>query len=292
MYETRKSLCKGLHHVSTEFAGAVGYSQPVALREAPGRHYRGYQRSAHPLWVVPVATRDYSRHHVYDSAAVSDALLAAATRLDPDDAKAIVEFTATWGFVTGETLSRAMDARPLDHLQAALREIQYLARWLIAMKRRRWKSPDLPSRTKLWERRYDVRERIEAATGLPVCDVSEPDELADKIPPKFWSLMYWADFAAEMNERIGQMHLSLGIDLETGTLSQGLSVGDPRTVMILRLWQHAEDQDSVARQCKGCQGVFFRAHTNTKKIYCSYRCKVRVNVRRHRAKEKRRRRPA
>ena len=53
---------------------------------------------------------------------------------------------------------------------------------------------------------------------------------------------------------------------------------------IYNLWQTAAPDDEVLRKCPTCQGLFNVNTTNTRKAYCSFRCKNLAGVRRHRMK--------
>ncbi|MDA1349822.1 MAG: CGNR zinc finger domain-containing protein [Chloroflexi bacterium] len=195
-----------------------------------------------------------------------DTVVARVTAVDLDDADEVHTLVGEWGLF-GATARRA-ERRSMTTLRwdsvsltrRELREFRLLARWLAAMKAGRWRSKDVPD--------YDALQVL--VDWIPY-------------PKRKTRLVYWEAFALALNQKIRPVLPMFGQS----------DRGIPRTLMFsatlldamyLRLGDQMSTKAQTARLCLGCRGVFFVSVGNDKRIYCSTRCKNRVNVARHRRK--------
>ncbi len=197
---------------------------------------------------------------VYDPLEDAPRVFAAATAIDPADDAALLLFVNTWGLL-GVSLE-PRDPRDMGQywesvflVRKALAELRRLSAWLQAMKDGRWSDPALPT--------IDVplAKRIEA---------------------------YRQRFAVDLNQRLRRSPIRLELELDTfNPLFRPKTLAD---VLFIHLWQHARDDDTVARRCEACGGLFFVSSTNRKRRHCSFTCKNRMTRRRRYRREQAERR--
>ena len=308
-----KDLHIGLPYVAAE-VGGIAHVLPVELRDSPSnleraRHRAFFRESNERRWIVAVPSESPRTYNAMERAAE---VLTAATAVNVRDAAQVVGFVGKWGFLS-ESLDTSPDCYPLDFACLALEQLQENTRRMTAMQAKRWRSSDLPPRPQvLMESRVSTLKWLQGQCGFPVVDYmwskrpddslvivdqrrsfvfeKRPDQekravrLAPRIPSKFWPRLYWSHFALKLNPEIIGVHPVLEIDPKTGHPIQQFRGFSLSNVLYLELWQRAGDPDLVGRLCAGCKGVFFRSPNNARRIYCSSRCKIRVNVRKHRAR--------
>lgn len=197
----------------------------------------------------------------YDPAAEAEALLTAATSFDPADIQALVKFTHRWGLLG---FAGPADADQLWDSVFATREhlakVRQLAARLDALKRQRFDSADLPSLAA-------IRRRL---PGVP-----------KSLTPRERGRVQWQAFAADLNQALQGCALRPVLVPGAGLpgLRQTLRPQQLADVLLVTLWQHATDADLVLRRCGTCGGNFFVSISNTKRRYCSRRCKNLAGVR-------------
>ena len=150
-------------------------------------------------------------------------------------------------------------------MQKELRDVQFLGRWLAAMKAGRWRSKDIPS--------HDV--------------LQDGDDWFPAFPKRKTRAMYWEVFAFMLHQKMRPVLPSVS---EPGAGGLPMPIVFSATLLdaiYLRLRDQVSTKDQTARLCAGCRGIFFVSISNDKRIYCSTRCKNRVNVARYRRKMRR-----
>ena len=237
----------------------------------------------------------------YDPMAEAEPLLTAATVVNTQDDDEVVRFVNHWGLLL-ENATGSFPCVQLDIVKWTLETVRKLARWLSAMKRNKRRLPDTPTKEDVlldvshWSlSRIEKRTKLQLverlwerdAEGLSLGNDAESRaraaKLVPEIPSRYWRRLYWEAFARNLNSNLKAVWPSLGIDEKTRRPVQGLQVRLPADVLFLFLWQQTLEEDQIGRLCPGCTGVFFVARTNERRLYCSTRCKSRINVRRYRA---------
>ena len=242
---------------------------------------------------------------VYDPMEEMGPFLTAATAVDTRDDEDILRFVNYWGLLIEQT-NGSFPCDALADVRSTLATVGQLARWLSAMKCGKWRSTDLlPRADVLLYGSIVLLEEIERETKTQLVDrLWERDpsgrelshdegsrrraaRLVSKIPPRYWQRLYWDTFCRRLNFSLARFRPFLQIDRATGVPVHYIEPEASKDVLFLALWEQALGENHVGRHCPGCGGVFFLSRTNYKRIYCSSRCKTRVNVRRHRAKSSR-----
>jgi hypothetical protein len=215
---------------------------------------------------VPVALE-----RTYDPTEEAEAILTAATGLDPEDETAILKFVNTWGLLGAaepDASIQLWDSVALT--KSTLAGVKYLATSLKALQQRRWDDPTLPS---IREEQNPIR--------------NDPQPLHGDARAR----ARWAAFARVLNERLSPVRPQL-LPAKKGLrqLFRPRCIAD---LLYLTIWRQATEEDLILRKCRACRGLYSVARTNGKKKYCSPRCKNRATVRKWRSKQakKERRRP-
>jgi hypothetical protein len=173
-------------------------------------------------------------------------ILSDATRLDPSNRAALLDFVNRWG-VLGIVDSRW--ERVMDTVQV-LSDVVRLARWLAALQAGKWKSPDIP----------------------PLGDTV-------KRSPAEARKIRWRLFASELDRDAPEVRPGLSFDQQSRSHPY-FRVRRMIDALRFHLWQIASSHDNVLRLCVECGGLFSVARTNQLQRFCSATCKNRRNYRR------------
>lgn len=212
-----------------------------------------------PTAVKP--TRDY------DPIEEVDGLLSAATRLDVTDNAALLEFVNRWGvlgFVVDPNSAPLWDS--VFYTRDYLQRLQHVASVLDLLHARRLNG-------------IPIGEVRAALRGVPQQPSRREHERA-----------CWQYFASLLNSMLAQTRPLPQLVADDGVpgLRQTFQPQHLRDVLPITIWQNY-DGAHVPRRCK-CGGLFFVSATNDRKIYCSWSCKNRFNVKAYRAKARKRQR--
>jgi hypothetical protein len=199
---------------------------------------------------------------VYDATTHAEEILKDVTALDPESTEALLGFVRRWGLL-GLSLKESRFAYPTYDAvlvtRAELKKIAHLARMVRAIQLRRWSDPALPS--------------IEEARRLVL---GAPEHIAKKDRGHLYRLAYVRELDSALEEHPLRAVLAIaGKRIEPILLPQSL-LG----VLYVALWRLSASEEQELRPCRGCGGLFPVSRTNTKKRYCSNRCKSRRNFRR------------
>ena len=208
----------------------------------------------------PVPTRDG------DLVNELDALVAHATTLDVQNDAALLRFVNRWGLLgladptTGT--NQYWDSVPMTRDELA--RFQRLGLWLAAMKNGDRSSSAIPTSRALKE-----------AIGLAVSSRKySRAELARRA------------FAKLLNDRMRRVTVRAGLRLQGQQLEPILEPRCLGDLLYVALLHHAGADDTVARRCDGCHGIFFVSATNHRRAYCDPRCKNTAKMRRWRQRKR------
>lgn len=208
----------------------------------------------------PVAGR-----YGYNPVAEADAFLRAATAVDARSAESLTGFVNRWGLLSVGLQGNPDRGERWDSVWAtarALEDVQRHVRWLEALQRGRWNSPDLPS---LVEART-LAARV--ARGVP-----ERPEQRD------YRKVHWLAFAGSMRWRLRGVQPAFRWTHQFARPGPGWTAARPIHVLWATVWDWATGGASV-RRCPHCGGWFLRKRANQR--FCSRRCSSNASVARWR----------
>jgi hypothetical protein len=194
----------------------------------------------------------------YDPMAEADALLRAATRVNPDDPAALLAFVNEWGLLGVGLWGNKRG--PFDSVlftRERVKQVQAHVRWLRALRKGDWRSRDLPTLD---------HARGQAEIGAP--RRPGPVSRGDR------ERRHWQAFGASLDRHLRGIYPAIGWDRDAGAIPAWTA---SRLIEVLwaTVWDWATRGGSL-RRCPHCQ-AFFPAE-DPRKQYCSRECVNRASA--------------
>lgn len=203
--------------------------------------------------------------HGYNPFALGDELLKAATRVDVDDPKSLLDFVNAWGLLgvgiwPGHHSYILLDSVALT--RDALRRLQESVRWAKAIREQRWGA--LPPVA-------EVRQEIPGA----------PEHISRRDYAKLYSLAFWRRIAPWLRGT----QPAIRWDPVYGDLQPALHMRRLLDVLYIALWDWMTQGGTRIRRCPDCGAFFPQGHARQR--FCGRNCANRAAARAAYARRKR-----